>query len=508
MTRNWFSNLSIRHRLTLIIMAVSMVAVLLTGVLITLFGIYHLRQNMATDLTLSAEVAGDRNAAALIFDDPEVAQRNLSVFESKPSIQRVCLYRKDEVFAYYLNPSLREESGYVPCPPPQARETIQLSTSQLFIYKPIVKLGDAIGGIYLESDLREIHAFLHRQFLTALAVAIGVSLFSFFMARIMQESINRPIMHLARTARKVAVNKDFSVRAEIPEGSSRRNELDMLVSAFNTMLAEIEASEKRLMQQNHQLERARVVAESASRTKSEFLANISHELRTPLNAIIGFSDIIRQQMFGTIEQARYLEYARDINESGTHLLHIINDILDLSKAEAGMMRFDEQEMDIATVLRHCVKLLEERADRGEVLLKSKIPENLPRLIADEHRFKQIVLNILSNAVKFTEEGGRVTVSAQYIPAGDKAGMQIIIEDTGIGMDLDEIDQALQYFGQIDSGLNRRYEGTGLGLPLAKKLLHLHQGEMIIHSTPGSGTTVILSFPLKRVVQATQQMLEV
>jgi signal transduction histidine kinase len=239
--------------------------------------------------------------------------------------------------------------------------------------------------------------------------------------------------------------------------------------------------------------KAKELAESANRAKSQFLANISHELRTPLNAVIGFSDIISKQLLGPIENPKYVEYSNDINESGIHLLEIINDILDLSKAEAGKLELTLREISVPKSIEECIKVVSKRAQDNNLTIISDIPDKLPAIIADRMRFKQIVLNLLSNAVKFTGDGGIISIIARVRKVSDLIDeFTIIIKDTGIGMSQEELDIAFKSFQQIDSGLNRKYEGTGLGLPLTKKLVELHGGGIELISAPGQGTSVIVT----------------
>ncbi|HEX2113063.1 MAG TPA: ATP-binding protein [Alphaproteobacteria bacterium] len=238
-------------------------------------------------------------------------------------------------------------------------------------------------------------------------------------------------------------------------------------------------------------------AEEANRAKSEFLANMSHELRTPLNAVIGFSALIDKQIKGPVGHEAYREYARDINRSGEHLLDIINDILDLSKVEAGKLELHEEQIAIASVFRSCVRIVEPRAKEAGLSLNVLAPLTIPPLWADEIRLKQILINLLSNAVKFTPKGGRVSLSAAF--TGD--AIAIIVADTGIGMTPEQIPLALESFRQIESAQSRKYQGTGLGLPLAKKLAELHGGTLQIESAPGQGTTVTVRLPASRIREA-------
>jgi len=246
-----------------------------------------------------------------------------------------------------------------------------------------------------------------------------------------------------------------------------------------------------------ELRTAKDEAEVASRAKSEFLAMVSHELRTPLNAVIGFSEMLTNEMFGPIGDGRYLGYAADIRSSGLHLLSLINDILDLSKVEANSFELSEENLDVPSMVDEALHLVEVKAEAGKIRLKPDLLPNMPSLYADERAFKQIILNLLSNAVKFTPPGGRISVSASVNDAGEFVFMVV---DTGIGIAKEDQEKILKPFTQADSSLARRYEGTGLGLPLTKSLVELHNGRLELESTPQKGTTVCAIFPRDRVIQ--------
>ena len=242
---------------------------------------------------------------------------------------------------------------------------------------------------------------------------------------------------------------------------------------------------------------AKDLAEAASITKSRFLATMSHELRTPLNAIIGFSEMMKSEMFGTLGNPHYAEYARDINESGSHLLNLINDILDVSKLEAGKIEIFDTDCDVGEIIAAANLFVREQALEGDVEIEAINVSGLPPLRADERRLKQVLINLMSNAVKFTLPGGKITVSARAEAA---TGYILEVRDTGIGIAPDDISKALEPFAQIDSTLSRRFEGTGLGLPLTRSLVELHGGSIGLQSELGEGTLVTVTFPPDRIVQ--------
>jgi two-component system cell cycle sensor histidine kinase PleC len=265
--------------------------------------------------------------------------------------------------------------------------------------------------------------------------------------------------------------------------------------ALGTALSLLQASLVRTEQRSQELERAYAAADSANRTKSGFLANMSHELRTPLNAIIGFAEIMQNEVMGPLPE-RYKSYAADILTSGNHLLGMVNDLLDMAKIEAGRYELRESRIRVADTIDSAVRILRDTASRhGVSITTENRAESGTRLNADERSFRQMLLNLLSNAIKFTAAGGSVQVRASNCSGGE---LCVEVIDDGIGMSEEHQRIALTPFGQVSGNLDRRYQGTGLGLPLVKSLIELHGGRLEIQSELGQGTRVGLCFPASRI----------
>lgn len=243
-------------------------------------------------------------------------------------------------------------------------------------------------------------------------------------------------------------------------------------------------------------------AEQASRAKSQFLANMSHELRTPLNAIIGFSDILEQQLFGRFEFERHRDYARLIRSSGEHLLEVVNSILDMSKIEAGRFEIHVEPVPVAGLVESAIEMMSHQIASRHLRLERRIEPGLPDLLADRRACRQILLNLLSNAAKFTEAGGTVTIAARE----GQGGIVVEVADTGIGISADDLPRLGTPFVQADADINRRYEGTGLGLSVVKGLVQLHGGTLAIASKPGEGTTVSVTLPAEAVAPPAERRL--
>jgi len=253
--------------------------------------------------------------------------------------------------------------------------------------------------------------------------------------------------------------------------------------------------ENRIVERTKEHLEAKEAAELANRSKSEFLANMSHELRTPLNAIIGYSDAFLQEMFGPLKPVKYQEYAGDIHSSGLHLLSLIDDVLDISRIEAGHIELNERENKIEDLASATIKLSAGRARQGGVRLNLDVQESLPPIMGDPLRLKQVMINLLSNAIKFSKSGDDVTLRAFL---SSESEMVIEVEDQGIGIAPENLQRIFEPFEQAETGLARNYQGTGLGLPLSRRLVELHGGTLSLTSEPNIGTKVAVRLPSSKI----------
>jgi signal transduction histidine kinase len=336
------------------------------------------------------------------------------------------------------------------------------------------------------ADARAISAAeaARKALYTEILSMIVVSAIGAFTVLYVLRGIVGPIKTITRSMGLVA---DGKLSFEIPY-AHRVDEIGLLAHGLRVFRDDAIEKQRLLVEKES--------AEAASRAKSRFLANMSHELRTPLNAIIGFSEVIKTEMMGPISE-RYRGYGADIFNSGTHLLELINEILDLAKLEAGRLELHEEEIDLAATVEACMTFVQGHAQHAGIRLSASTDGKVGRIRADDKRLRQILINLLSNAVKFTPEGGEVRVSC----VRKDHVLAVAVSDTGIGIAPEDLPKALKRFGQIDTKVSRKVEGTGLGLPLVKHLVELHGGTFTIESQVGVGTTAIVHFPLERIVEA-------
>jgi len=325
-----------------------------------------------------------------------------------------------------------------------------------------------------EADMVASIEASHAAYVTAVWVIVGFAVGSIGLALVLGYALSwsliGPVSRMEERLREIAAG-DFSRRVEIPN----RDELGALAADLNRMSDELGRLYRQL--------------EAANRHKSEFLASMSHELRTPLNAIIGFSEVLQERMFGELN-AKQAEYIQDILASGRHLLSLINDVLDLSKVEAGRMELELTRFDLPSTLEHALTLMKERAGRHQISLDLEVDGRLGAFVGDERKVRQILLNLLSNAVKFTPDGGRIALRA----APADGAVEISVQDTGVGIAPEDQAAIFEEFRRAGGDAARQREGTGLGLTLTRKFVELHGGTIRVESQVGRGSTFTFTIP--------------
>jgi signal transduction histidine kinase len=350
--------------------------------------------------------------------------------------------------------------------------------------------GEHFGTIEVQWDTSRTDEEVARHaYLIAFSVGAVCILFSLLVYILMDGFAIRPIN---RISKRVLEFREGKLDSPTPLPAFASTELHRLQDSVDA-LGEFLRQRKR---REAELKAARDAAESANRAKTAFLSNMSHELRTPLNAINGFSEIMSMELYGALGDTRYLDHARHINFSGNHLLAIINDILDISKVEAGKADLMIEDVDLAKVIDSSMKMVRDQLEQKRLTANRNLGAQLPEIRADGRRIQQVLLNLLSNAIKFTPDGGTITVSARW---NERNGIEVSVADSGIGIAEDELESVMKPFGQVESALARQHDGTGLGLTLAKALIELHGGQLRLQSELGVGTVASFTFPASLMV---------
>ena len=484
---------SLKRKIISINLSTCLVVLVFTSVVFVGSAMHIYRNALIDELESIADIVGHNSRAALVFKDREGAEAILAALGSRPNISfaQITAENGELLAQYHAAASDQGPADDYGDLVRQASEglngyDLQFLKGHVSFYSPIQLHSDIVGTILIRSNLDPIYSVLTAHIVIAILATLLSALIAYFYSSRLQSLISHPILNLLDTMRRVSATQNFSLRAS----KHGDDELGLLTAGFNDMLAQTEAHEAAL-------DTARGEAESASRAKSEFLANMSHELRTPLNSIIGFSELMENEIKGPIGVPEYQGYISDMLFSARHLLAVINDILDVSRIEAGKLKLVEDDFSIEEIVNRTFILVKQRANEANVSLETDIEDDLPTVRADERLTKQCLVNLITNAIKFTPEGGRVTVRVGCDPGGSLA---IAVVDTGIGIAKENIDLVLTPFGQVASSLDGKHEGTGLGLPLTKSLIEAHGGCLTIESTPGSGTTVTIIFPAERLVR--------
>ena len=523
---DFFRDLPIKHKLTSIIMATAAAVLALSLLAFITNEVVSYRHDLRGELSTLAEIISSNSASALVFDDKEGAENILLSLSTKQNILAARIYRAEGqlLASYGLPPSIGEDA---PALPDEISESLRgdlaarpegiiegdtVLGDRLSLYKPVFHDGHIIGTFFIQSDLRGLQSQLFMSSGIAgaiLLVSLGIA---FLLSMGLQRVVSNPIMELVQAMGVVSREENFAARVEV----KGHDEIGRLVEEFNKMLEQIELRDARLKRGMQELHQAKETAEFASRSKTDFLSNMSHELRTPLNAIIGFTEVVIDQHFGELNETQQ-EYLHDSLLSSNHLLAIINDILDLSKVEAGKMELETTNVDLVAVLNGSIFMVKEKAMKHDIDVSVDAPEALETLVADERKIKQVIFNLLSNAVKFTPDGGSIVLTAETVDGGwlvrhlpvahrEKAAfllsdssrpfMKVSVADTGVGIKKGNFDKIFRPFQQEDNSTSRKFGGTGLGLTLCRKIISLHGGWIWVASREGEGSVFSFVVPLK------------
>jgi signal transduction histidine kinase/FixJ family two-component response regulator len=505
-----FQALSLKRKIIGIVMLASGVALLLATSAFVSYELTTYRETAVVELATTAQMIANTSTAALAFSDTKAAAETLATLRGEARIVEAGIYRRDGTqLASYVSD---RTSGPLPAAP--GADGPRFEDGRLLLFQRVSIDGDRIGTVYLKSDLRDMYARLERYALIAGAVLIVSLLTALLISSLLQRLISRPILQLADTAGRVSRENNYLLRAE----KLGEDEIGALVDQFNGMMDQIHGRDLALQAARDELEDrvedrtrqlqieiaerksiekdligAKNAAEASSRAKSVFLANMSHELRTPLNAIIGYSEMLQEdaELAG---QSGMIPDLKRIHGAGKHLLSLINDVLDLSKIEAGRMEIHPERFEVGTLVDDAHATTEPLARKNGNRLVVKCEDRRAAMYTDLIKFRQSLLNLLSNACKFTENG-TITLEVRQTAIDGREWFEWAVSDTGIGIPSEQMHKLFRSFSQVDSSSTRKHGGTGLGLNISQRLCELMGGSISAESEPGVGSRFTIRLPV-------------
>lgn len=488
--------LSIHRKLLLISMVTTVAALLLVCVSFLAGDYITVRDRHIRSLRTLADMVGTGSAAAISFGDQEFARETLGTLWAQAEVTRALVYSASgRMLATYG----RKDADSSSAPLSPDADGTAITWDRIAVVRPIAVGAERVGTVYLESDRSEQGARFRRSIINTALVSLASSIVALFVSSRLQRAISGPILRLAETAQRVSTEKNYAIRA----AQDSHDEIGTLILGFNEMLQQIQARDEQLQRHrvgleeevavrtaelttvNSELLAAKDKAEEASRAKSEFLANMSHEIRTPMNGVIGMTDLVLDTHLTTGQR----EQLGLVKTSAESLLLIVDDILDFSKIEAGRLSLDPVEFKLRETLDDILTTLAARAHQKGLELLCDVQSDVPdTLIADSSRLRQILVNLVGNAIKFTEHGEVFLDVWSESPASDEATLHIAVTDTGVGIPIEQQVAIFDAFSQADSSTTRRYGGTGLGLTISASLVKMMGGRIWVESVPGSGST--------------------
>lgn len=477
-----YANTTIKRKLIIIIMGVTLAVLLIENSVQFISSYYTTRAEKVSQVEIAADLVGKNVSSALDFLDEETAEQNLKSLILQESIFRTCVYDAHGLlFSSYINTNTtgRFHHNFAhECPRSFDAVGKADSYNDIHVVRPVLMNGKRMGWVFIDYDLTKMHASFLKEQLYALLIMLCAIVLAYIFTRRMQRVITNPITHLSRVASKLSEQQDFSIRAQ----KETEDELGSLVDAFNHMLDNIEKRDKELV-------KARKEADKANEMKGQFLATMSHEIRTPMNGILGTLQLLKQRQLDT-ETSQLVDIALTSSEL---LMRILNDILDFSKLEASKVIIDEHPFSLSDLVSEVVNNVQGAvANKGLSLTVNFNASASEKRIGDEVRIKQVLGNVVSNAIKFTEKG-TIILTVNTSPSTTR----FIVQDSGIGMTPEQISSLCDRFSQADLSTTRHYGGTGLGMAIVSELLTLMNGTLKVASEINTGTTITIELPLKK-----------